>query len=185
LADSLGLLDDKRKDLFKTKKQDIERFTEKIKSTRITPNMAAEIGAKCGLSEADSAIVSPISAYDFLKRPGVKLEHLFGVVTGLSDIAADAALTLEIEIKYSGYLNRQETELRRLFQRENLELPDNLDFQKVPGLSNEAVECLRQKKPRTLGQAGRIPGVTPASVSAILIYVTKLSRYGLDSTVGN
>jgi tRNA uridine 5-carboxymethylaminomethyl modification enzyme len=178
LADTLGLLDGKRRDLLKAKKEAIARYTHKLNTVKITPNIAAEIGSKYGLTPIDAALIAPTTAYEFLKRPGVKLQYLFGAVEGLGDISDTAALTLETQVKYSGYLARQEIEMRRLTQREKLEIPEDIDFQKVQGLSTEAAEALTLKKPSTLGQAGRIRGVTPASISTLLIYITKLSRQG-------
>jgi tRNA uridine 5-carboxymethylaminomethyl modification enzyme len=176
MALSIGLLDEKRASLFKNKKQAIERFESLLKNVKVSPVQAKDIGDKFGISDIDSTLSVPVSAHDFLKRPGVRLDHLYGVVDQLSEIKTDAALSLEIEIKYSGYLLKQQAEMRRLAQRENLELPADFKFQNVPGLSTEAIEGLNAKKPRTLGQAGRIRGVTPASVSALLIYLTKISR---------
>jgi tRNA uridine 5-carboxymethylaminomethyl modification enzyme len=172
LAARLGLLDPERRERLRRKTGDLERFGALLGSARITPAQAADIGARHGIPEL--ALAGPVSAADLLRRPGISLRHLLGAVEGLELLGPSAALTLETEIKYEGYLARQAGEARRMAEREGQAIPPDFDFRRVPGLTGEAVESLLAKKPSTVGQAGRLRGVTPASLSAILVHLRKI-----------
>jgi tRNA uridine 5-carboxymethylaminomethyl modification enzyme len=142
----------------------------------ITPEMARNLQENFDLEEKDVVLAGPIAADVFLRRPGIKFKHLYGLVEGLAEMPPGAALSLETEIKFSGYLKRQETELKQKSHRESLELPSDLDYSRIQGLTTEAVETLSAKKPSSLGQAGRLQGVTPATISALTIYIKKINR---------
>jgi tRNA uridine 5-carboxymethylaminomethyl modification enzyme len=176
LADSIGLLDPQRRKLLREKIESIERFQKILAEKRISPQAAQSLKANHDLQEKDLALSGSITFEEFLRRPGLKINHLFGLVEGLADIPSTAALTLETEIKFSGYLKRQETEMRKQSQRENQELPTNLNYHQVQGLTNEAIEALSKKKPTSLGQAARLRGITPASISALMIHLKKRKR---------
>ncbi|MDR1546788.1 MAG: tRNA uridine-5-carboxymethylaminomethyl(34) synthesis enzyme MnmG [Deltaproteobacteria bacterium] len=178
LADSLGLLDAPRRTLLKAKTEAIERFRRLLETTKITPAAAQEIKARCGLDEQDAFLAAPIAAADFLKRPSVKLRQLAGLIEGLGELAPDAALSLEIELKYRGYLAKEEAEVRRAERAEKAALPKDLDYEKVPGLSAEAKEQLQASRPATLGQAGRLRGVTPAAVGVLAVWLRKREKGG-------
>ncbi|MEQ8800777.1 MAG: tRNA uridine-5-carboxymethylaminomethyl(34) synthesis enzyme MnmG, partial [Haliea sp.] len=117
------------------------------------------------------------SLADLLKRPGIN----YGDIAGLKGEAlADpqAAEQVEIQAKYAGYIDRQQEEVARLRRHENTELPASLENPEVDGLSHEVRQKLSEARPDTLARAGRIPGVTPAAVSLLLIYLKK--RGALD-----
>jgi tRNA uridine 5-carboxymethylaminomethyl modification enzyme len=95
-----------------------------------------------------------------------------------AEFADQVALAIEVERKYAGYLARQDAEVERLERHESLELPDGFDFDEVRGLSSEIRERLQEVRPRTLGQAGRIPGLTPVAVSLLLVHLKKIGRTG-------
>ncbi|MDR2455330.1 MAG: tRNA uridine-5-carboxymethylaminomethyl(34) synthesis enzyme MnmG [Deltaproteobacteria bacterium] len=178
LADELGLLDGERRRILKSKQEEMERFGSLLRSKRIAPSMIARKGLLAAGPEGHRPeerleLSAPALASDLLKRPGVSIESLFPLVEGLGEISPSAALSLETEIKYEGYLSRQTGEMQRAAAREGLGLPENLDWRKVPGITGEAAEILASKKPLTLGQAGRLRGVTPAAVSAILVHLRK------------
>jgi tRNA uridine 5-carboxymethylaminomethyl modification enzyme len=173
LADSLGLLDAPRRALLVAKKEAIERFGQILSETRLTREMAEGLKERFNLTDKETAMAGSISADEFLRRPRVALRHLFGLVEGLDQLAPNAALTLETEIKYRGYLERQEKEMQRRTLKDDVVLPPDLDYSRIQGLTREAAEGLKEKKPATLGQASRLRGVTPASVSALLIHLRK------------
>jgi tRNA uridine 5-carboxymethylaminomethyl modification enzyme len=183
LADELGLLDAERRKMLRRKQEEMERFGSLLRLKRITPAMIAEKGLlppqpretrpEGPPASENFDLSAPALAADLLKRPGVSIESLFPLVEGLGEISPSAALSLETEIKYEGYLSRQTGEMQRAAARESLGLPDNLDWRKVPGITGEAAEILSSKKPLTLGQAGRLRGITPAAVSAILVHLRK------------
>jgi tRNA uridine 5-carboxymethylaminomethyl modification enzyme len=176
LADGLGLLDAPRRAILREKVDGMARFGKLLSETRIAPDKARGLREAHGLDERDVSLAAPVTAEEFLRRPGLKIAHLRGLVEGLGDIPPGAALSLETEIKFSGYLRRQEAEMRRHGQRENQELPVDLEYGRVQGLTAEAVETLSAKKPLSVGQAARLRGITPASISALLIHLKKIGK---------
>jgi tRNA uridine 5-carboxymethylaminomethyl modification enzyme len=140
------------------------------------------------LAKLRSPLAREAHALDLLRRPEVSYDDL-----SLAAPAADAAapadawrgdgrlaeqvkLQIEVQAKYSGYLKRQRDEIERHQRHEELRLPQNIDYGEVSGLSNEARQRLRDVRPETLGQAARIPGLTPAAVSLLLVHLKKRDR---------
>ena len=118
------------------------------------------------------------SLAELLRRPGVDYRALAGLVPGhapLGNGADDEKIIeqLEVEARYSGYLQRQEDEIERTRRHENTPLPASLDYGAVRGLSWEVRQKLADARPATLGQAGRVSGVTPAAVSLLLVHLKK------------
>lgn len=109
---------------------------------------------------------------DLLKRPNVEIKDLLTTV-GLSWADDEVNEQLEIDLKYEGYIVRQEVEIARIKGQQELKIPDNFDYEELSGLSNEVKQKLREVRPETIGQAGRISGVTPAAVSLLLIHLKK------------
>jgi len=116
-----------------------------------------------------------ITAAELLRRPELGWAEVTAVAAAAGQTlpASDprVAERIEIELKYAGYLERQENEARRLVRFEELHLPDDLDYRSVQGLSREVVEVLAEARPRSLGQAARTSGVTPAAVSILLAHL--------------
>jgi tRNA uridine 5-carboxymethylaminomethyl modification enzyme len=113
------------------------------------------------------------SARDLLAYPGMSLARLKTVWPELASIPAGIAEQLEIEAAYRGYMERQEADIRAFRRDESLELPRELDYQAIPGLSNEVRAKLAEARPATLGAAARISGVTPAALTLLLGYVRR------------
>jgi tRNA uridine 5-carboxymethylaminomethyl modification enzyme len=113
------------------------------------------------------------SALQLLAYPDVSLERLGRVWPELRGLPPDIAEQIEIEARYAGYLDRQEADIHAFRRDETLELPRELDYATVGGLSNELREKLSQTNPATLGAAARIPGITPAALTALLRYVRR------------
>jgi tRNA uridine 5-carboxymethylaminomethyl modification enzyme len=165
----LGLVDDLRWARFSQKREAIERETARMASTWIHPGtpQAAELGAKL-----KQALSHEYSLADLLKRP----ELGYADVAGLKGAASDdreVAQQVEIQAKYAGYIDRQQEDIDRLRHHENTPLPADLDFEAVDGLSNEVKQKLAAARPDTLARAGRIPGVTPAAISLLLVYLKR------------
>ncbi|MDR3204389.1 MAG: tRNA uridine-5-carboxymethylaminomethyl(34) synthesis enzyme MnmG [Deltaproteobacteria bacterium] len=175
IAQSLGLLDQKRAKALEAKQEAMNRFGAVLEGFKITLEVIKKMAAQTDLSARDCSLAAPVTAAEFLKRPSVGLRHFYGLIDGLAEIDPGAALSLETEIKYEGYLVRQKTEARKAIKRENVEIPKDIDYSKVIGLTGEAIESLSRHKPKLLGQAGRLRGVTPASISAIVIYLKRHS----------
>ena len=171
----LGVVDDVRWQAFAAKREAIEQENQRLRSVWIRPAQ---------LSEADAGRIlqGPLAresrAIDLLRRPDVgyaELMQLPGVGPGVAD--AQVAEQVEIQAKYAGYIERQHEEIARQRRHEALSLPADLDYAQVRGLSREVCEKLQRHRPATLGQAGRVPGVTPAAVSLLLIH---LKRHNLS-----
>lgn len=113
------------------------------------------------------------TAFEMLAFPEVTFDDVVRIWPELSDISAAARATLEVEAKYAHYLARQSADVEAYRRDENLELPQDLDYRGIPGLSNEACQKLEALRPETLGQAGRIPGMTPAALVVLLRHVRR------------
>ncbi len=165
----LGLVDDTRWAAYCDKRETVERERQRMASTWIQPNTP----------EADilnSKIPTPISRehnlLDLLKRPELSYSDVAGL-KGEVSANLQVAEQIEIGVKYAGYIDRQTEEIERLRRFEHTSLPLDFDYQTVEGLSNEIKQKLSSARPETLAQASRIPGVTPAAVSLLLIYLKK------------
>ena len=116
---------------------------------------------------------------DLLARPGVEIQPLLeAVLSGKAPAPANsleqqAQKQTEIQVKYQGYIDRQATEIERLKIQENTGLPPEFDYEQMQGLSNELKEKLIEARPENIGRASRIPGMTPAAISLLLIYLKK------------
>lgn len=173
----LGLVDDERWAVFNAKREAIEQETQRLRSTWVQP--ASEQG-KAYSAQYGTPLTHEYSLLDLLRRPEVDYAALVEL-TGASDIPADAAEQVEIQAKYAGYIERQQEEIERLRQHEQTRLPEDLDYASLNGLSNEIRAKLADVRPQTLGQASRIPGVTPAAVSLLLIHLKKRNALGDSS----
>ncbi|MBJ9864154.1 MULTISPECIES: tRNA uridine-5-carboxymethylaminomethyl(34) synthesis enzyme MnmG [Citrobacter] len=167
----LGLVDDVRWARFNEKLENIERERQRLKSTWVTP--AAE-----SANEVNAHLTAPLSreasGEDLLRRP----EMTYAQLTTLTPFApaledAQAAEQVEIQVKYEGYIARQQDEIEKQLRNENTLLPATLDYRQVSGLSNEVIAKLNDHKPVSIGQASRISGVTPAAISILLVWLKK------------
>jgi tRNA uridine 5-carboxymethylaminomethyl modification enzyme len=115
----------------------------------------------------------PRSALELLAYPGMSWDRLIGLWPELAGVTADIAEQLTIDARYDGYLDRQRLDIAAYRRDEALELPVNLDYRAVGGLSNEVRQKLETHRPATLGQAARISGITPAALVGLLKYVRR------------
>ena len=177
LGRSLGLIDDRRWDLFEAKLAAIESEKQRLQSVRLRTGDGAAAAIE---AETGAPIKGSITLADLLRRPGfhaIDLQRHGLSPTSLPDEVRDGA---EIDIKYSGYLARQEQQIARARRQEGRVLSPNLAYHRITNLSSEAREKLAALKPLTLGQAGRVPGVSPADVTALLLWL-ELERRQTDS----
>ncbi|AOS81483.1 MULTISPECIES: tRNA uridine-5-carboxymethylaminomethyl(34) synthesis enzyme MnmG [Hydrogenophaga] len=185
----LGLVDDARWDAFSRKRDAVSRETERLKSTWVNPKL---LSAEEGERVLGKAIEHEHNLFDLLRRPGVGYTSLVGMNGGafisdtvsretLGELAEPVIEQVEIAAKYSGYIDRQKAEVERAAHYEHLKLPADIDYLKVTSLSFEARQKLAKHRPETLGQASRISGITPASISLLLIYLKKGGYGGLAS----
>ena len=167
----LGLVDDVRWDAFGRRRDAIASELERLRSVRVSAGSArAEAAAEClGIT-----ISKDVSAADLLKRPEVGYAGLMqvdGIGPGVAE--QDVSEQVAIQIRYAGYLDRQQAEIERQRRSADQRIPDDFDFQIVRGLSAELTEKLGRIRPLTVDQASRIPGMTPAAISQILIYLKR------------
>jgi tRNA uridine 5-carboxymethylaminomethyl modification enzyme len=115
------------------------------------------------------------SLLEMLRRPEVDVHKLLTFLEVNEDIPEQVAEQVEIQAKYAGYIVRQQSEIDKTLRYDHLRIPPSLDYAGVPGLSNEVSQKLTAQRPETLGQASRIPGMTPAAISLLLVHLKKKS----------
>ena len=175
----LGLVDDYRWEVFCRKQEAVSRETSRLQDIWVGPKhdaaalvsqlLGQDLSHECNLTE-------------LLRRPGVTYEAITALGNGLwspgaldDDLGLTAQISdqVEISVKYQGYIDRQAVEIARQEHNESFPLPESLDYAQVVGLSKEVQQKLNLHKPETLGQAGRISGVTPAALSLLLVHLKK------------
>lgn len=167
----LGLVDDERWARYNEKLECIERERQRLKTSWVNPTAASA-------EEVNAHLTAPLSreasGEDLLRRPEMTYEQLVQLspfAPGLDD--PQAAEQVEIQVKYEGYIARQQDEIEKQQRNENTILPATLDYRQVSGLSNEVIAKLNDHKPSSIGQATRISGVTPAAISILLVWLKK------------
>ena len=174
-----GMVDDSRWEFFQRKRAAVDREIDRLERAVVQPSKAdAALLAKLGAPLSREA-----HAFDLLRRPEISYDDLQGVAPAAAAewqdderLCEQVKLQVEVQAKYSGYLQRQSDEIERQHRYEELRLPADIDYSQVGGLSNEARERLGEVRPQTLGQAARIPGLTPAAVSLLLVHLKKRDR---------
>jgi len=177
----MGLVDDARWASYCAKREAVSRETERLKSTWVNPRNLPSAESERVLGKA---IEHEHNLLDLLRRPNVSYAQLMSLDGGrfeaqevsretLGDLAAAVIEQVEITAKYSGYIDRQKVEVERSAYYENLKLPAKLDYLQVSSLSIEARQKLAKHRPETLGMASRISGITPATISLLLIHLKK------------
>ncbi len=167
----LGLVSDERWRHFCDKKEAIEREEQRLRGTWVQPGSAL---ARQLEPKLDKPIGREFNLKDLLRRPELNYRDIAALTPEL-EVADAVAEQIEIMAKYEGYIARQQDEIERLRRSEDTRLPADFDYQSISGLSNEIKAKLGEARPQTLGQASRIPGVTPAAISLLLIHLKKRS----------
>lgn len=170
-ARELGLVDDVRWARFNQKMENMEIERQRLKQTWMNPNSV-------GVDALNALLKTPMSreasGEDLLRRPEITYQQLTSLESfapALND--SEAAEQVEIQIKYDGYIQRQQDEIDKSLRHEHTKLPLDLDYKQVKGLSNEVILKLNNAKPETVGIASRISGITPAAISILLVYLKK------------
>lgn len=168
LGREIGLIDDRRWALFQQKQTAIAAEKERLHTTRVKEH--DPLGKQIA-DYTQQAIKGSITLADLLRKPGFHYVDLDRF--GLGNPACDRAEKegAEIDIKYSGYIQRQQNQIEQIARQEHRRLPADLDYHSIDTLSKEAREKLAKVKPLTIGQAARIGGVNPADVNALLIHL--------------
>jgi len=165
----LGLVDDARWEAFCRKRDAIERETSCLQRTWVGPTRLFQQNQS---SIGGHLIEREHSLLDLLRRPGVVFEDIAPWRTD-GAIAPEVAEQVEIAAKYAGYIERQQDEVARQLAQESVELPADLDYASVRGLSREVQQKLSEHRPQTIGQAARMQGVTPAAISLLLVHLKR------------
>ena len=178
----LGLIDEERWRLFETKQRRIEREVERLRGVRLHPQV---LDADWCARVLGGPLARDVCAFELLRRPEVCYAALLEIVGESAEadsphetderIAAQLRTQVEALAKYAGYIERQQDEIARQRRNEETRLPEDIDYAEVAGLSHEVRARLSEYRPATVGQAGRVPGVTPAAVTLLLVHLKKRS----------
>ncbi len=174
-----GLLGDAAWQAFSGKQNRIENCLNLLKNTRVKPTAAVN----SQLAQFDSSPLNQsLSLEELLRRPELNLKRLAGLAPlaerpcTLEEEDGIVADEIELQVKYAGYIQRQQEQVERFHKLERMELPEDFSYKGLPGLSNEVVEKLSAIQPRSLGQAARISGVTPAAIAVLQVHLKRLGR---------
>jgi tRNA uridine 5-carboxymethylaminomethyl modification enzyme len=167
---ALGCVGSLRARQFGEKETDLARAIELARSVEISPSRAARHGLEINLDGIRR------SAYDLLAYPAIDLARLRSIWPELGAISRRTGDQLEIEAKYAVYMDRQRSDIEAFRRDESIVLPATLDYRTIMGLSNEARSRLEAVRPCTLGQAGRVEGVTAAALTILLAHLRKQAR---------
>ncbi len=167
----LGLVDDVRWDAFNRKRDAVAAEVERLKSVWVNPRLVSQAEAERVLGKA---MEREYRLFDLLRRPEVSYSSLM-TLPGAGDTltVADVIEQVEIQAKYQGYIERQKDEVEKSLAHESMPVPEDIDYADVHGLSFEVRQRLTQARPQTLGQAGRVQGVTPAAISLLLVHLKR------------
>lgn len=171
IARELGLVDEARWTSFSQKQEQIEQESQRLRDTWISP-------ARLSVEESERIFGTTMSKEQnletLLRRPEVTYNSL-ATLTGFGEALTDESVIeqVEIDVKYAGYLSRMQDEIDKVKRNEETLLPESLDYDAIEGLSNEVKQKLKEYRPNTIGQAGRVQGVTPAALSLLLVHLKK------------
>lgn len=177
----LGLVGDDRWRQFNEKREAVELERQRLKETWVQPG---SVQAEQLAAHIEKKLSHEYNLFDLLKRPELNYKIISDLYPVTDESASDqdsktrdfnhkVAEQIEIDAKYSGYISRQQDEIDRLQRHEDTAIPGNFDYQNISGLSNEVKQKLSEAKPKTLARASRIPGVTPAAISLLLVSLKK------------
>ena len=167
---NLGLLSEQDYGKVIEKYAAIEDEIEHLRTTKIPPGTALDEVLE---NAASAPLKQSISLYDLLKRPEINYDMISGFDGTLKDLGRQVIAQVEYEIKYEGFIHRQQKEVEKFRHIEYIRIPEGFDFKGIPGLSKEIVEKLNRFNPITLGQANRISGVTPSAITLLMVYLKK------------
>jgi tRNA uridine 5-carboxymethylaminomethyl modification enzyme len=163
-------VDDERWKAFSNKKEAVEREVRRLSSTRVHPHEKEKLNT-LGIA----SLPRQFTLEELLKRPEVSYE-MISSLDGCRNLSVDEAEQVELRVKYEGYIKRQMAQVEQARRLEDKAIPDEVDFTVIRALSRESQEKLQRIRPKSLGQASRIPGVTPADVAVLTVHLEQLRR---------
>jgi len=176
----LGLVDDVRWEAFSRKQEAVAKEHQRLKKTFVQP---ANVSRETQEAVLGKVLDHEYSLFELLRRPEVSYQGLLDLIPTGEILADDVKEQVEIAAKYQGYIDRQKDEIAKQKDSEHIKLGDMIDYDQVHGLSIEARQKLTKHKPETIGQAGRISGITPATISILMIYMKR--KHKKESTQNN
>ena len=170
IGHDIGLASERTYRRVRAKKNGIVELIAFLEQGHVAPNQAVDsVLASCG----SAPLKNTTSLAQLLRRPEVSLGQIRVMVPGTPFFSKDADLQAELQIKYAGYVDRQINLIERFQKMEHARLPDEFDYSRISGLSREVREKLTRVRPRSLGQASRVPGITPAAISLLSVHLRK------------
>jgi tRNA uridine 5-carboxymethylaminomethyl modification enzyme len=170
IGHGIGLASEETCRRVRAKKNGIVELLAFLKQGQVAPNQAVDsVLASCG----SAPLKNTICLAQLLRRPEVSLDQIRVMVPSTPYFSKDADLQAELQIKYAGYVDRQINLIERFQKMEHVRLPDEFDYSIISGLSREVREKLTRVRPRSLGQASRVPGITPAAISLLSVHLRK------------
>lgn len=166
----LGLVDDQRWEAFDRKREAVAREQERLKSTFVQPNVVSRETQQAVLGKE---LEREYALFELLRRPEVDYQGLLSLMPFDGEVSADVQQQVEIAAKYQGYIDRQKEEIAKLKSSEHIKLGVDINYDEIHGLSIEARQKLSEHQPETIGQASRISGITPATVSILLVHIKR------------
>ncbi len=168
LGYEIGLISEERKEALQTKKQQISDEIMRLKKTMIGGREEVQEFLE---SQGSTPLKTALSLAELITRPELGYQILAKIDTERPHISTEIVEQVEIELKYAGYIERQQRQVEQFKKTEQRKIPENLDYDEVPSLRIEARQKLKQIRPENIGQASRISGVSPADISVLLVYL--------------
>ena len=169
----VGLVSDARYDRMMRKREETERLVRHLKETVLPPGEALN---RFLAAKAYPPAATGLTMAELLRRPPVRLAELGGLDPNPPHVGDDAREEAEIQVKYEGYIQRQQQEVERFQRLEQMALDEDIDYSRIEGLRLEARQKLAAQRPASVGQAARILGVSPADIGVLLVYVKSKGR---------
>ncbi len=166
----LGVVGERRWESFNRRKDALGRTLAKVQRTRLAAKSMPQALSERLFPDGNAR---DVSLCEILRRPGWTYEDIAPYVDGGNEVSDDVAMQVEITTKYQGYIDRQQDQVERQRRHETTELPDDMDYNLVTGLSIEVRQKLSKHRPETIGQAGRISGVTPAAIALLVVHLKR------------
>jgi len=179
---ALGVVGEKQWQLFADKREAISREKQRLEVQYVQPDSTTADRIKPLLAKP---LNREYSLADLLKRPEITAAMLYDAAPPTEPVEESVAEQVAIQLKYAGYIDRQQQDIARLHRHEGMEIPGDLDFFKVEGLSHEICQKLTEIRPNNLARAGRVPGVTPAAMSLLLVYLKKRAMKASSRATAN
>lgn len=181
IGHEIGLISEERYTKFLEKEKHINQEIQRLRNLVVKPTKEVnEFLEKCGTSP----LTTGTKMAELLKRPEVTYDLLKEIDENIPILTKQEAQEVEIQLKYEGYINMQEAQVEKFKKLETKYLPEDIDYENVQGISLEARQKLNKFKPRSIGQASRISGISPADVSVLLIYLQTLNKAGKENDNG-